>query len=119
MVMAGSTLSIITVAVQSGFLLSGTIKPLVLFVPGFFVTMAQGIALPFGQAAAMATIPQLVGMAAGLGVFMQQFCGAVFAQVYGLLANGTPGPMMATTAISAGLGLIAGGLPFFLRRSKD
>ena len=76
MVMAGATLSFVTVAVQSAFLLSGHINPLVLFVPGFFVTMAQGISLPFGQAAAMAVNPQLVGMAAGLGVFMQNLGGA-------------------------------------------
>ena len=118
MVLSGSLLSIAAVAVQSGFLLAGHLTPLVIFLPAFFITMAQGIAMPYGQAGAMATIPQLAGTAAGVGVFVQQFCGAVFAQVYGLLADGTPGPMMATTALSAGLGLIAGGLPFFLRRRK-
>jgi DHA1 family bicyclomycin/chloramphenicol resistance-like MFS transporter len=114
MVMTGATLSLATVAVQSAFLLSGRVTPLVLFVPGFFVTMAQGISLPFGQAAALAVNPQLVGMAAGLGVFMQNFGGAAFSQLYGLLANGTPGPLIMTTAITAILSLISAAIPFVM-----
>ena len=39
------------------------LSPLVLFIPGFFITMAQGLALPFGQAAAMAVNPRLAGTA--------------------------------------------------------
>lgn len=118
MVMTGATLSLAAAGVQSAFLLSGHVTPLVLFVPGFFVTMAQGISLPFGQAAAMAVNPQLVGMAAGLGVFMQNFGGAAFSQLYGLLANGTPGPLVMTTAISAVLSLVSAAIPFamMLRR---
>jgi DHA1 family bicyclomycin/chloramphenicol resistance-like MFS transporter len=118
MVMAGATLSLVTVCAQSAFLLSGTINPLVLFVPGFFVTMAQGISLPFGQAAAMAVNPQLVGMAAGLGVFMQNLGGAAFSQLYGLLANGTIGPLVATTAITAVLSFISGATPFVMMRRR-
>lgn len=118
MVLTGATLSLLAVAVQSAFLLTGHISPLVLFVPGFFVTLAQGIALPFGQAAAMSVNPQLVGMAAGLGVFMQNFGGAVFAQLYGVLANGTPGPLVVTTAITAMLSLTAGAIPFLLLRRQ-
>ncbi|MBX9776008.1 MAG: MFS transporter [Xanthobacteraceae bacterium] len=118
MVLAGGVLSAITVAVQSAFLLSGHISPWVLFVPGFFVTMAQGISLPFGQAAAMTTNPRLVGMAAGLGVFMQNLGGAIFSQLYGLLANGTVRPLVMTTAITAVLSLISGAIPFVMMR-KD
>jgi MFS transporter, DHA1 family, multidrug resistance protein len=119
MVMTGATLSLVAVVGQSSFLLSGHMSPLVLFIPGFFVTMAQGIALPFGQAAAMAINPQLVGMAAGLGVFMPNFGGAAFSQLYGLLSNGTPGPLVVTTAITASFSLISAAIPFvmMLRRS--
>jgi MFS family permease len=114
MVIVGATLSLAAVGAQSGFLLFGYINPLVLFLPGFFVTMAQGISLPFGQAAAMSVNPHLVGMAAGLGVFMQNLGGAVFAQLYGLLSNGTPGPLILTTAITAVLSLVAGAIPFVI-----
>ena len=119
MVMAGSTLAAITIGVQSVFLLSGHINPLVLFVPGFFITMAQGISLPFGQAAAMAVNLQLVGMAAGLGVFMQNMGGAAFSQLYGLLANGTIGPLVATTAITAVLSFVSGAIPFAMRLRRN
>jgi DHA1 family bicyclomycin/chloramphenicol resistance-like MFS transporter len=119
MVMAGATLSMITVVVQSALLLAGHVNPLVLFVPGFFVTMAQGISLPFGQAAAMAVNPQLVGMAAGLGVFMQNLGGAAFSQLYGLLANGTAGPLVATTAITAACSFISGATPFVMRQRTN
>jgi DHA1 family bicyclomycin/chloramphenicol resistance-like MFS transporter len=116
MVFAGSVLSLAAVAMQSALLLRGTVTPLTLFAPGFFITMAQGISLSYAQAGAMATNPKLAGTAAGVGVFVQNFCGAAFAQLYGLLADSTPGPLMQTTAISASLGLIVGGLPLLIGR---
>jgi DHA1 family bicyclomycin/chloramphenicol resistance-like MFS transporter len=116
MVFAGSVLLIAAVAVQAGLLLCGFLTPLVLFVPGFFITMAQGISLPYGQAGAMGTVPQLAGTAAGVGVFVQNFCAGAFSQMLGVLADGTPVPMMATAALSASLGLIAGAVPFWHRR---
>jgi DHA1 family bicyclomycin/chloramphenicol resistance-like MFS transporter len=90
--------------------------PLALFLPGFFMTMGQGIAMPYAQAGSMAIIPRLAGTAAGIGVFMQFFLGAAFAQFYGLVADGTPGPMMATLALPAGLTLVVGVLPMWLAR---
>jgi DHA1 family bicyclomycin/chloramphenicol resistance-like MFS transporter len=118
MVLAGSTLLMATIIVQTALLLSGHVSPLTIFAPAFFITLAQGIALPFGQAEAIATVPRLAGTASGIGVFIQNFCGASFAQIYGLLADGTPGPMMATAAVSAFLCLLAGGFPYFLARRQ-
>jgi DHA1 family bicyclomycin/chloramphenicol resistance-like MFS transporter len=102
--------------VQSSLLLSGIFEPLVLFLPGTFITLAQGISLPFAQAGAMATVPRLAGTAAGIGVFAQNFLGAGFAQIYGLLADSTPKPMMIMTAITAGLGLLSAIVPTILAR---
>lgn len=119
MVLAGSLLALAAVATQSSLLLNGYVTPLTLFAPGFFITMAQGLSLSYAQAGAMATNPKLAGTAAGVGVFVQNFCGAVFAQLYGLLADGSPGPLTATTAISALLALGVGALPFLaLRKAK-
>jgi DHA1 family bicyclomycin/chloramphenicol resistance-like MFS transporter len=118
MVFAGSLLLVAAIAMQSSLLLNGYVTPFTLFAPGFFITMAQGISLSYAQTGAMATNPKLAGTAAGVGVFVQNFCGAVFAQLYGLLADGTPGPLTETTAISALLGLIAGGLPFLMARKQ-
>ena len=66
---------------QAFALSSGLVVPLAFFLPGFFITMAQGIAMPYAQAAAMAEIPRLAGTAAGIGVFLQHLCAAVFEPV--------------------------------------
>ena len=57
-------------------------SPLVLFLPGSFITLAQGLSLPFAQAGAMATIPRLAGTAAGIRCFCSKllwcrFCAAL------------------------------------------
>ena len=116
MVLAGSLLLVAAVTVQSSLLLSGNVMPLTLFAPGFFITMSQGISLSYAQAGAMATNPKLAGTAAGVGVFVQNFLGAGFAQIYGLIADGTIGPLTETTAITALCGLFVGLLPFMARR---
>ena len=50
MVLAGSLLAIATVTGQAVVLSSGLVTPLAFFIPGFFITMAQGIAMPYAQA---------------------------------------------------------------------
>jgi len=117
MVFAGSVLALAAVSGQAFVLLSGIVVPLAFFIPGFFLTLAQGIAMPYGQAAAMAEIPRYAGTAAGIGVFMQHLCAAVFAQLYGLYADGTPGPMVAIALLSAVLCLVTGTIPLVLKRS--
>jgi DHA1 family bicyclomycin/chloramphenicol resistance-like MFS transporter len=119
MVLAGSVLALATILVQAFLLLNGHVQPLTIFVPGLFLTMAQGIALPYTQVGAMAVIPSLAGTAAGIGVFMQNFWGALFAQVYGWMADGTPRPMVLIVATSGVLCFLVGILPFALaRRSR-
>jgi DHA1 family bicyclomycin/chloramphenicol resistance-like MFS transporter len=78
--------------------------------------MAQGLSLSYAQAGAMAVNPKLGGTAAGIGVFMQNFVGAAFAQLYGLLADGTVVPLTYTTAISAGCGLLVAIAPLYMAR---
>ena len=119
MILIGAFIALIAVFVQSALLLSGHVSPLVLFLPGSFITMAQGISLPFAQAGAMAAVPKLAGTAAGIGVFVQNFCGAGFAQIYGLIADGSPTPMMEMTAITVALGLVSAAVPSLLGRSKQ
>lgn len=111
MVLAGSLVTFAATLALAALLLAGHLSPLVLFVPGFIITFAQGIALPSGQAGAMGTIPRLAGTAAGIGVFVQNFCGAAIAQVYGQLADGTVMPLVLTTLVCATLGLCAGAIP--------
>ncbi|AMN39672.1 MFS transporter [Rhodoplanes sp. Z2-YC6860] len=118
MILIGACIAVAAVSIQSGLLLSGHFTPLVLFLPGTFITLAQGISLPFAQSGAMATIPRLAGTAAGIGVFSQNFLGAGFAQIYGLLADGSPYPMMVMTAATATLGMISAIIPSLLSRSR-
>jgi DHA1 family bicyclomycin/chloramphenicol resistance-like MFS transporter len=94
MVLIGSVLMATAITVQAILLLAGFLSPLVLFLPGSFLTFAQGLALPYAQAGAMAIIPRLSATAAGIGVFMQNFMGAGIAQIYGLLADGTVRPLI-------------------------
>lgn len=116
MVLAGSVINILAIVPQSALILAGYLTPLVIFVPGFMITFAQGIALANAQVGAMRVIPNLSGTAAGVGVFFQMFLGAVFAQIYSLLANGTPIPMVATVLTASILTLTAGVIPFVLKK---
>ena len=59
MVLAGSLLAIVTVTGQAVTLSSGAGRAARVLHSGFFITMAQGIAMPYGQAAAMSEIPGL------------------------------------------------------------
>ena len=100
MVLAGSILTTLTIATQSAFVLAGIVVPLTIFIPGFLITLSQGIAMPNAQAGAIRVNAHLAGTAAGLGVFAQMFIGAVFVQFYATIADGTPIPMVITTAIT-------------------
>ena len=116
MVLAGGCLALAAVGGQAVALEAGLVTPLAFFIPGTFITMAQGIAMPYAQAAAMAEIPRFAGTAAGVGVFMQNFCAAVFSQLYGILADGTPRPMVMIAVLCGMLTLVSGAIPFLQKR---
>ena len=118
-VLIGSLLCLLAVLLQAALLRAGYLTPLVFFLPGALITLSQGLALPYAQAGAMATIPRLAGTAAGIGVFAQQVCGAGFAQLYGVIADGTPTPMSVAAVASAALNVVAGGAAFVLARSRS
>src|SRR5579863_5993075 len=118
MVLAGSVVVLITVLAQACVQLSGYVTPLTLFTPGFFLSFSQGIALPYAQAGALETAPKLAGTAAGIGVFMQNFAGATFAQLYGLLADGTVVPLAEVTTLVGLLCFSVGATPFYMARRR-
>ena len=118
MVLAGSVMLAVVVAAMVGVILLGHLSPLVLFVPGGLISFSQGIALPNAQAGAIRVIPELAGTAAGIGVFLQMFCGGVFAQLYGLFSDGTPLPMLVIVSVAAGLTLLFGTLAFLFSNGK-
>jgi len=118
MVLIGSMLAMATVTGQALALSYGPLTPLAFFIPGTFITMAQGIAMPYATVGAMAEVPRFAGTAAGVSVFMQNFFAAFFAQIYGLLADGTPRPMIAIVLLCGLLILSAGSVPFLLKRHR-
>ncbi|HUB96679.1 MAG TPA: hypothetical protein VL993_12225, partial [Stellaceae bacterium] len=115
MVLTGSAVNLLAVLAQAAIVLYGGLTPAVIFVPGFFVTFAQGLALPNAQAGAMQTEPGLAGTAAGVGVFTQSLAAAVFAQLYGVLADNTPVPMIEVASFAAVLCMVCGTLPYLQR----
>lgn len=119
MVLVGSVINLATVLVQAVYVFAGDLTPLLIFVPGFFVTFAQGLALPNAQAGAIQAKPELAGTASGIGVFCQTFLSAVFAQLYGWAANGTAVPMVALAMLAATLSLAAGIVPLTPRARRS
>ena len=116
MVLAGSTLLIVTAIGMAAIVLAGSVIPLTIFIPGFLVTFAQGVALPNTQAGAIRLAGPLAGTASGIGVFFQLFGAAVFTQFYGLIADGTPTPFMIVILLASGLSFVAGTVPFIIAR---
>ena len=116
MLVMGSALQLVVILGQAAVVLSGHLDPLTLFIPGFLCTFAHGLTIPNAQAGAIRVKPHLAGTASGLGVFGQMFLGALFSQVYVLLADGTPHTMVIVSITGAVLTLVAGSMPHLLRR---
>jgi MFS transporter, DHA1 family, multidrug resistance protein len=116
MVVAGSLLGFLVIAGQAALILAGYLSPLLIFLPGGMVSFAQGLSLPNAQAGAMRVAPALAGTAAGIAVFAQMFLAAVASELYGILADGTPLPMIALTVGGALLALGAAAAAIALGR---
>jgi len=118
MVLTGSLISFAVAIGQATLIMRGDLSPLTLFVPGGLISFSQGLALPNAQAGAMRVVPALAGTAAGIGVFFQMFLSAASAELYGLLADGTPLPMIVISVSGALLALAAAFAAFAMRRQE-
>ena len=111
MLLAGSSLNLAGAVALAAALWLATPTPLAIFVPGFVITLSQGLGLPSAQAGAIAVDKDLAGTASGIGVFMQMFFGAAASQATGIFADGTPDPMilvvllLSVAALAASLAL--------------
>jgi DHA1 family bicyclomycin/chloramphenicol resistance-like MFS transporter len=119
MVLAGSVLLSLTAVGLAVIILGGYVTPLSLFIPGFIITISQGIGLANAQAGAIRVSGELAGTAAGVGVFFQLFGAGLFSQLFGILSDGTPVPLAITVATAAALALAAGVVPFVLARAGN
>jgi DHA1 family bicyclomycin/chloramphenicol resistance-like MFS transporter len=106
MVLLGSSIIFGATSIFAFLSLSPAFTPLSIFLPGFFITLGQGIALPNAQAGAISAAgPNLIGTASGLGVFLQLFMAGCFTQLFGVLADGSPIAAAITVNIAAVSGL--------------
>jgi DHA1 family bicyclomycin/chloramphenicol resistance-like MFS transporter len=93
MTILGGVIGVANGALLVAWLYFGGVSMAALYIPGMFVSLAQGLSMPYAQAGAMAVDTELAGSASGAVVFSQFFWPAALQQLTGLLADGTWVPM--------------------------
>ena len=81
MVVLGCVIGIITVELLTAAVLLIPDEPLALFLPGAVIGIAQGLAMPHAQAAAINAEPDLTGTASGIVMFLH-FSAAAIASLF-------------------------------------
>jgi DHA1 family bicyclomycin/chloramphenicol resistance-like MFS transporter len=116
MILIGSVLACLAVAVAAGLLFGGRWWPAALFGPMVAGAFANGLTVPNAQAGAVSVDPMLAGTASGFAGFSQMFFAALVAQAVGVLQDGTPYPMVVFMLGAAALSLAGFVLPRRLDR---
>ena len=116
MTMLGGVIGVANGVLLFAWLYFGGISMAALYIPGMFVSLAQGLSMPYAQAGAMAVDTELAGSASGAVVFSQFFWPAALQQLTGLLADGTWVPMAAVHGAAVLGALFAG---WMAARAKD
>lgn len=93
MTLLGGVVGVVNGALMIAWFCFDGVSMAALYVPGLFVSLAQGLSMPYAQAGAMAVDNELTGSASGAVVFSQFFWPAALQQLTGLLADGTWVPM--------------------------
>jgi len=94
------------VAAQAAALLAGYLSAALLALPWAAISFAQGLITPNAQAGAIRVRPHLAGTASGLTMFIHFSLGALFSQIYLLIADGTAVPMVIVMTVGTGLTLV-------------
>jgi MFS transporter, DHA1 family, multidrug resistance protein len=108
MTILGGLVGVVSAALLAGWLYFGGFSMAALYIPGILVSLAQGLAMPYAQAGAMAVDTELAGSASGAVVFSQFFWPAALQQLTGMLADGTWVPMAAVQFAAVTGALLAG-----------
>ncbi len=108
MTILGGVVGVASAALLAGWLYFGGVSMAALYIPGIFVSLAQGLSMPYAQAGAMAVDTELAGSASGAVVFSQFFWPVALQQLTGLLADGTWVPMAAVQFAAVTGALLAG-----------
>ena len=93
MTILGGVIGVANGVLLAGWLYFGGVSMAALYIPGMFVSLAQGLSMPYAQAGAMAVDPRLSGSASGAVVFSQFFWPAALQQLTGVLTDGSWVPM--------------------------
>jgi DHA1 family bicyclomycin/chloramphenicol resistance-like MFS transporter len=104
MILLGSGLAVAFGAVMVALVIAGEWTVWAIFLPGAGMAFANGLIMPNAQAAAVSINPRIAGSASGLVSFVQMTTGAIFAQLAGVVQNGTPVPMVVLVTVAAALG---------------
>jgi DHA1 family bicyclomycin/chloramphenicol resistance-like MFS transporter len=107
MTIFGGVLGVANGALLLGWLYFDGLSMAALYIPGFLVSLAQGVSMPYAQSGAMAVDQELAGSASGAVVFSQFFWPAALQQLTGLLADGTWVPMVAVHCAAVTAALLA------------
>lgn len=119
LVFAGSALLLGAGILFAIFVALGLRAPYILFLPGFLLTFAQGLSLPNAQASAFAIDRRLAGTASGIAVALQFILGGLFTQIFGLLHDATPVPLVVMVLIVGVLTFVAGSTPLLVARRRS
>ena len=108
MTILGGVIGVANGVLLAGWLYFGGVSMAALYIPGMFVSLAQGLSMPYAQAGAMAVDTELTGSASGAVVFSQFFWPAALQQLTGVLADGSWVPMAAVHFGAVTVALLAG-----------
>ena len=108
LVVSGSFGSVLGAGLLVGLTLIFGLTTYGLFLPFAVMSLAQGLAMPHAQAAAIAQEPALTGTASGIVVFLQFLFIAIFPQILSAWSDGTATPMMIMVSALAILSLVCG-----------
>lgn len=115
MVTAGCLIGVITVELLAASLFIWPDYPIALFLPGAMIGIAQGLAMPHAQAAAINAEPDLTGTASGIVMFLHFFAAAAASLFLSTLYDGTFLPMIEIVFVLSILALASG---FFANAAK-
>lgn len=102
----GVALALVGLAVMAGVAWLGLRSLTALFLPMIIVTIANGLVIPTGSAAAISVRPDIAGTGAGMAGFLQVGLAALATLAVGLLQDGTRIPMLQIMAVAWALGLL-------------
>ena len=118
MVIFGCLLGIITVELLTAAVLLMPNAPLALFLPGALLGIAQGLAMPHAQAAAINAEPELTGTASGIVMFLHYSAAALASLFISSLYDRTFFPLIEGVFVLSVCALVSGLVANACQRSR-